>query len=157
MAIEKTQVVAAIISLGVANQPRYIYNQLRQRGYDNPYQPPGGVLESELFKLYAVDKEQFWSIMNGLNFDQTVTNSSTDGDTLVTLAKDQGFASDNTRGPKLKDAWDWLIATVAGKDTSTTAPTIVETKSINVGAVIGLIVIAGLIVTVAYFAFFKKS
>lgn len=152
------QSVDQLIRIGAANQPKYIEQQLRVRGLiESPYSPPGSVLESGLYKLYVNDRDGFWSIMQGLTFDPTVTNSSTANNTLTDLAAANGYTENTTRGVTLKGAWDWLVGTLGGTDTTNVAPTVVTTSSTNIGAVIGLVIVAILAVTLVYFAFFKKS
>lgn len=151
------QVVAELISIGAANQPAYIYQELRKRGYGNQYQPSASILEAELWKIYVNDKPDFWNIMRGLQFDATKTNSSTQGSTLRDLAIDQGMPTNSAAKFNIGEAWGWIVGTIGGKSETVTAPTVVTESKISIGAVIGLIVVAGLLVTILYFAFFKKS
>lgn len=148
--------VSTLIELAVANQPNYVWNELRRIGYNtNPYQPAGSELEAGLFKLYATDKSAFYSVLQGLPFDSTKTNSSTSGSDLVNLATKYGYQG-STSKIDWGGVWSYIVGTIGGVDTSTTAPVVTTSTETNIAAIIGLIAVAGLAVVIVYFAFFKK-
>lgn len=154
MALTLQQSVSQLIRIAVANQPQYVYNELRKRGYSNPYQPPAGELESKLYELYASNKTDFYNLLEGLTFDPTRTDSIGSSAVLSSLAAEHGFQ------PELritgKGVWDWIVGTIGGKEETVVDPiTKIETKA-NIGAVIGLIVVAILAVVIVYVAFFRK-
>lgn len=156
MAKTVAQSVGELITIAVANQNQYIWSNLKILGYNtNKFIPAGSELEAGLYRLYADDKSQFYSLLRGLNFDSTKTNISTDG-RLNQLATDNGFQASPSAKFDLKGIWDFVVETVAGKDTTTVSPTVITETKINIGAVIGLIVVAILAVVIVYIAFFRK-
>ncbi len=149
------QLVAQLTRVAVSNNPKYVYDELRKRGYSNPYMPPGDELEKELYAIYKVSHQDFFNILRGLPFDSTKTDSINSVSMVADLASELGY-SGATAKTKAGEMWGWLVGTIAGQEQTTTQPTVTTTTSANVGAIIGLVVIAILAVVIVYFAFFKK-
>lgn len=149
------QEVSQLIKIAVANQPAYIYSELRKRGYSNPLMPPAGELESKLYELYASNKEDFYSVMTNLPFDSTRTDSLNSSQVAVDLATELGYAGSTARF-NVGQAWDWLVKTVAGHEESTVGGTTTTMTTPNVAAIIGLSIVAIAAIVFAYLAFFRK-
>ena len=153
------QEVSQLIRIAVANQPNYIWNQLKALGYNsNQFSPTGAELEAGLFSLYNADKNAFYGVLTSLPFDETKTDAINSTSLLRNLAIETGLVSPSSNARfNWGDLWKEIVKTVAGHEQTVVDPTVVTTSKISIGAIIGLSVVAILIVVVAYFAFFRKS
>jgi len=152
------QGVYKLINISVANQPRYIYAQLKNLGINNnPFIPSGTELEGDMYKLYASNKGGFYNILRGLTFDATKTDSINSTQVLRDLAIQEGITTANpTAKINWQEIWDKANEIISGKDITITKPNKSTTTSISIPAVISLVIVAILVLVAVYIAFFRK-
>ena len=150
--------VSQLINIAIGNNPNYIVAQLNNRGNNYVFTPTGIEMEAALYKIYKSNPQTLFRILEGMPYDSTKVNDSTSPETieyLQFLANKLGIASPGSKFD-LGNIWGTIVASIGGQSTTTQDPTIVTTETANIGAVIGLVAVAGLAVFIVYVAFFKK-